>query len=259
MHAAFSAAGYKPAADRLLAWAVEAWGKYPRYEGAGARRDYVRERLQGDPTWTLIEQYGSARVLSDAIAALLTRAQAAIEAQAPTKQNPAARSGEGASQPTMPRVGTPPREVAAGGGQCSVDTHNQRAPASSAVSAVSTAGEGATPAAAPKIAAPPRTLSAMADRQSAAMARKAATLVRLSRLDTVLIDGKPIGDCTVAEVRAWAERRRADARGAALDARFALSLVANLPSGEVIRQWWRDAAEVDKMYQRAAQDAENVA
>jgi hypothetical protein len=70
----------------------------------------------------------------------------------------------------------------------------------------------------------------------------------LSKLDTVLIYGKPIGDCTVADVRVWADQREAEGREAIRDVRFARNLIANLPSGERIRDWWKQAEEVDRLY-----------
>jgi hypothetical protein len=80
----------------------------------------------------------------------------------------------------------------------------------------------------------------------------------LGVVDIVLIDGKPIGDCSVSEVRAWAARRDADRRAAGRDVQFALNLVANLPAGTVIREHWAPMLnDVDKMYDRA--EAEHAA
>lgn len=237
MSAAFEAVGYKQPHDRLMAWAVEAWGKYPMAAEAGARRDYICAQLRCDPTWCLGERYGSVRVMTDWVTALLYHAREMIEAQKP-KQVPAERSGEGAIGQAIPIVGSPLREVVAGGGQDCSEPQSPRAPAGK-------------PAAV--------TRAELGRRQQAANARRVAVAVERSRLDSVLIDGRPIGDCTVAEVRAWAESRRATAREAARDVRFALSLTANLPSGERLRDWWRDVQEVDRMYERAERDAEVAA
>jgi hypothetical protein len=79
------------------------------------------------------------------------------------------------------------------------------------------------------------------------------TAVKLSRLDTVYIYGKRIGDCTVGEVKAWADQRETEMREAGRDVRFARSLVANLDSGARIRDWWGGPreAEVDEIYNTA--------
>ena len=93
-------------------------------------------------------------------------------------------------------------------------------------------------------------LTVLSDKQAAAMAVRLQVEARLCRLDTVKIDGKPIGDCTVGEVKTWAARRQTEQRAAGRDARFALALVANLPSHAVIRQWVKPA-EADNSYDRA--------
>lgn len=77
---------------------------------------------------------------------------------------------------------------------------------------------------------------------------------KLSRLDTVEIDGRPIGDCTAAAVRVWGGRRVVDARHARRDARFAAALTDGLADDAIIRQRWQDADEVDRIFQRAEID-----
>jgi hypothetical protein len=70
----------------------------------------------------------------------------------------------------------------------------------------------------------------------------------LSKLDTVLVYGRPIGDCTVADVKVWADQREAEGREAIRDVRFARSLIANLAGNERIRDWWKQPEEVDQIY-----------
>lgn len=81
-----------------------------------------------------------------------------------------------------------------------------------------------------------------------------AAVVRRSLLDTIKINGMPIGDCTVGDVRLWATKRQNDAREASRDVRFALELAANLPSNEIIRDWWKNPAEIDELYRRAEEE-----
>jgi hypothetical protein len=95
----------------------------------------------------------------------------------------------------------------------------------------------------------------LADRHAARAEAVVAIHARLSRLDTVRIDGTPVGDCTVQQVRDWAERRRFDQRTAARDVRFALSLIgANLNRNEIIRRWIKPD-EADELYRRAEEVA----
>lgn len=100
---------------------------------------------------------------------------------------------------------------------------------------------------------PPSNVTRLQDnlRRTSAVLDKA--YVKVSKLDTVLIYGKPIGDCLVMEVTAWADQREKEMREAGRDVRFARSLIANLTSGERIRDWWGGAreTEVDGIYATA--------
>jgi len=103
---------------------------------------------------------------------------------------------------------------------------------------------------------PKKTLKEMADDQAASMASKLAVEAKYSRLDTFLIDGMPIGDCAVADVRKWANARDKDRKAAVLDVLFARSIVSqNLPGYRIVREVW-GATEADALYARAEQAAE---
>ena len=69
------------------------------------------------------------------------------------------------------------------------------------------------------------------------MRRLQATLRFQARccLDDFLVDGRPIGDLTVSEVRVWIARRERDGRAVARDVRFAKALISGLPGNVVVR------------------------
>lgn len=86
-------------------------------------------------------------------------------------------------------------------------------------------------------------LTALADKQAARAAASVATAVRLSRLDTFVINGQKIGDLTTAEANAWAGSRERDAR-------FVRLLTANLPPDRPIREF-RSGEDADELYRRS--------
>jgi len=229
---AFKSAGWQKPNDRLLDIALEAWGKWPGASMGGARRDFVAQRISGEMTYALIIGW-NANLMPQAVGWLLSQARDAIENERDAVK-------------------------AAGGGHGCCDTQVTGAPAvpQDATPQAERQSGRATVEAIPKVAAPSRSnLTALADKQAARARTSAAVQVKLTRLDTVMVDGKPIGDCTVAEVRAWAARRDADKRAAGRDAQFALNLVANLQGDVVIRQHWAPMLnDVDQMYDRAEAD-----
>jgi coenzyme F420-reducing hydrogenase delta subunit len=79
-------------------------------------------------------------------------------------------------------------------------------------------------------------------------------VVKRGLLDTMLVFGKPIGDCLVSEVKTWADVRETEMHEAGRDVRFARSLVSNLANGERVRDWWGGPreAEVEAIYASAA-------
>ena len=71
----------------------------------------------------------------------------------------------------------------------------------------------------------------------------------LSKLDTFLVNGRPIGDCTPEEALAWRASRIRDAR-------YVWLLCAGVPHDQPIRNHQDDAA-ADALYERAQRDAAN--
>lgn len=245
---ALESVGILPADRRLMQDAVDAWAAFPGENRAAERRECLTNRLRGEKTFALLELC-EPQALPRLIGRLLLLARGEIREAAKTADGdrirrdtqlarvPADDAGQGSSDAHTNCAGivTLPRDAGSPRG-------------SHAASSVATPNAGS-----------PRgsNLSVLADKQAAAGRQRLATEIRLSRLDTVLVDGKPIGDCLVSEVRAWAQRRKDDARTAGRDASFALNLVANLPGDAIIRQWWKRTEEVDQLYTRA--EAEHAA
>lgn len=204
------------AIELLIGLGEEAWQHFPGRDEVRARRDHVKTFLKEDLTWILLERVEPQ--------ALLTGVQWIIH-QAQLRRNKKIsqlqRELHGAPAPAHPKE-------TAGGGEDE-----------SAIQYPSTSHAAPT---APLL--PP-------DRIAERIAARVRVETRLCRLDTVLVYGKPIGNCTVAEARAWATERQQDAREASRDARFAFALISNLDSGQVIRDHWADPVEVDVLYERA--------
>lgn len=94
-------------------------------------------------------------------------------------------------------------------------------------------------------------LTDMARKHRDATLASVVHMIRMSRLDTVKIDGRPIGDCSAGDVRKWADQRRVDHLAAGRDWRFAMSLVSGLNSNDIVRDYHKDMNAVDRMYERA--------
>lgn len=211
----------------LLHLAEEAWRLYPGKNATRSRREHVKSELRDDPTWIVLERVHPQALIA-AVSWLLHQALMRREEIAGHAAN--------------------------GGGQSRHGDQSCIAPAGEDVEVeqdhgwfIARGGESAISKSASSTGAPP------APRDRAAE-RIAATLLvqrRHCRLDTVLIDDVPIGDCTVSQVRDWAGRRKQDMRNAGRDVRFALALVSNLKAADVIREWWRNGAEVDALYDKA--------
>lgn len=229
---AFERAGYVDPLDKA---AQDAWMRFPNR--AAERRGYVRQELMSKSLLVALLQRFRPQMLQQAIAESI--GQLLLEAERDIRD--AAK--------------------AAGGGQRIRGAHKGDAPAKWSWTDVQDAGasqrgEGAMRQMVSSDMSPPASITRMADRQAQRMQSRLATEVRLSKLDTVLIDGKKIGDCTVSEVREWAKLRLSDARAAKRDALFALNLTANLQGGTIIRNVWKPE-DVDAIYQRA--EADNAA
>lgn len=228
MASAFAAAGIPSADERLIRVGVDAWAKFPGASGDTARRGFVADQLRGEMTYSLLNDYDKSG-LGAAVAWLLMKSEKAIVAQRPVVVK------------------------AAGGGQSLSDTQPSPAPANQSRDAAATQRSApATMLPAPKAwapAAPKSNLTALADKQAARAAARIATEIKLSRLDTFKINGRPIGECTAAEANGWASSRERDAR-------FVRMLTANLPPGRPIKEFVR-GEDADALYQRA--EADNAA
>lgn len=258
---AFRAAGYKTPEERGDAILAEAWRKWPSVNGGGARRDFVMTRLcdeAGEVVLALFKRWQPS-TMGLFIGTVLNAAK---------PERDAGKPADGGQEKTDTHNGLAPVQsrdtgcVSVGGGQGIADTHMTVAPANlSRDDARLTAERRSEPAnehATSRQRSPDApNLTQLAIKHRDATQATVATMVRLSKLDTVMVWDRKIGDCTVADVREWAKHRQFEMRSAGRDAQFALSLIANLPSGAVIRDWYKDLKEVDKMY--AAAEAEHAA
>lgn len=77
------------------------------------------------------------------------------------------------------------------------------------------------------------------------IAARAAVEVRLSALDTLRLDGRPIGDFTPEGARGWADGKRKHIR-------FIELLTANRPPGVPLREYC-DPDEADALWKRATE------
>lgn len=246
--------------ERLLDIAKQAWTKWSTADAGGARRDYVTSHLVYEMTWALVSKLNpSGRV--QLIGQLLNEAKRQIEDERPIRDAGHKPAG-GGQLPLDAHRSVAPANPFRDAGHPAGDGHNDRdSPVAPAVTAsfrdhakpqAERGSESASGWASPKIIPPTApNLTALADKQAAAGRARAGNIAELCRLDTVMIGARAIGDCTVAEVRLWAEQRAADQRAAGRDVRFALSLIgANLGSNEIIRKWVRPD-EADEIYNRA--------
>ncbi len=217
----------------LIQLAEAAWRQYPGKSMTRARREYVKAELRDDPTWIILERI-QPQALIGAVSWLLHQAHLRREEIAGRTANGGGLRCSGDQGRVAPAEED--MEAEQGRNPTNGDHGWYTRGSESAISGQTTRHPAPT--------APP-------DRTVARVAATLRVLTRHCRLDTVLIDGVPIGDCTVGQVRDWAARRKRDMRDAGRDVRFALALVSNLPAAEVIRQWWRNGAEVDAMYDKA--------
>lgn len=245
-------AGYEPPEDRLLDLLDEAWRKWPSLrDGAGARRDFVIARLAGEMTFVLVKQWQQSAIVQ-CVGYALNATKPEPDAGKPAGgQIDIDTQQQGAPVPSRDTGHSP-----VGGGQVSPDTQLRDAPANPSRDDVRPRplhrSESAIHAVSPRQPAPAApNLRELADKQQARSKATVETMIRLSKLDTVMVWDRKIGDCTVSQVREWAKHRETERRHAGRDTRFAWALVANLPSGAVIRDHWKDLDEVTKIYAKA--------
>lgn len=228
--------------DGLDKIAHEAWVKWPGKDAGTARRDHVAGHLKLELTWALVEHY-QPNTLTQAVGWLLNRGKELYKTNKNTSISLVSGGHVACDTLAAPAPANPSRDTAkaVGGGQERGDTQARRAPANLSPEALKKAAQ----------------LKVLADKQQDAEKYRAKTELRLSRLDTVMVFGKTIGKCTVAEVRKWIEARQVEKREAGRDVRFASILIANLPSNAVIGEHWKSADEVNKYYADA--EAEHAA
>lgn len=218
---ALKTAGLMSPQQRLLETAMTAVRDNPRnWDGA---RDALYSAIQGDAAllWAMLEPY---RIV--ATQRLLTEAAGHVRQEERVKDM---RQSAAHAAPMRPR------EV---GGQKQIDSRSSYAPSRT-----------------DQHAGGHRKLDNQYSHAPSRAGQDAvAAVVRRSLLDTIKINGMPIGDCTVGDVKLWATKRQNDAREATRDVRFALELAANLPSNEIIRDWWKNPAEIEELYRRAEEE-----
>ena len=284
--AAFVSAGYQ---DPLAALLREAWRVSPR--SSEGRLAYVQRGMRERPAllWVLLEQQGALATVRTCTENALADARESAAAARKDRSPETGADADGCqtvrdTHPPAASVGEQlPSSGQGGGGQTSGDTHVIAAPSLNELPPAATpdgndgrgrkrrdAQSGSAPAvtsqfphARPLVfpvrphlrGVPKKTLKQMADDQAASMASKLHVEAKYCRLDTFLIDGQPIGDCAVADVRKWADARDKDRRVAMKDVLFARSLVSNLPGHATVREFW-GAADADATYDRAVAAAE---
>lgn len=231
--AAFQRAGYVPAGDRLMARAIEAWGKFPGADQAVRRRSFIAEILHGEMTWRLMDTHNAPGV-TVALDGLLRTAAAVIRAQAPKN----AAGGDVSS--------------ASDGGQILDGTHAAVAPvayplpASERALGRSGAGHVARDTHV-DTARPAPSRQQQQDAQSAAARTRIAVLTRITALDQIIVNGRKLGDVTPPEALSYASRHEREAR-------FIRMITANLPQDRTIRSMV-DAGTVDEYWKRAGESA----
>jgi hypothetical protein len=230
---------------KLERLAFEAWQKWSAPSAGAARRDYVAAGLKLEMTWTLIERF-QPQTLTLAVGWLLNQAKDRIAAEG-KKQNASIALVGGGHSPSDTQTRCAPAIP-------SPDAGRPQAGQRSELATEAATPRHTAPAAPPILGAKQAKLKILADKQQIAAKALARTAIRLSRLDTVLVFGKQIGNCTVAEVRGWIAIREREMREAGRDVQFARNLIANLPSHAVLREWWKSGDEVEAIYEKAEAD-----
>jgi hypothetical protein len=217
MASALSAAGFKDSRDRLSTLAIDAWAKFG--DSPAGRRAFIRNALSGEMTFGLWDEQFPHQ-FNEAIDRLLLDARERIAAAARAKDRGGASAKPG------------------GGGQRTFETQQEHAPSAANPEIRPGHRERDDPKAP---ARPAPSLTQQADRQSAAMGARMATVVKLSKLDTFpLINGQKLGDMTALAALAWAESRDRDVR-------FIRALTHGLPPDRPIREFVT-GDEADKVY-----------
>lgn len=287
--AAFSAAGFT---DPLTALLREAWRVSPR--NSEGRLAHVQRGMRDNPAllWTLLEQQNALAMVRRCVESALTDARESATA-VQRDQSPPSMTDAGGDQLQCDTLGRHvpfgrklPGNGREEGSHMEPYTRYHRAPSSSSSTPIPSAAtsEGSDgrdqdtadthldvipavtsqfPAVRPQTitvqshlrSVPRKSLKQMADEQAEAMASKRATEVKYGILDTFLVNDVPIGRCTAAEVRKWADSRDTARKIATRDVMFARSMAANLPGNRIIREVW-GVSDAEAAYARAGMAAE---
>lgn len=204
---ALSEAGVLTTSQKLHKVCRDAWIHRPGVNMGGARRKWVRDCLQGEMTYALIEEW-KPHLLAGAIGWALDQAEERLKEEAKLAEaaTPKSKRKPGVIVPWTPPPVDKAREAAA--------------------------------------------VAVRERRESRITAVLHKTAVKLSKLDTFLVNGSPIGDLTPEEALGWAESRERDAR-------FVRLLTQGLPPGRPIRDSYR-GAEVDQMYEMVEHEQEHA-
>ena len=207
---AFQRAGYEAPEDALKRLAFEAYQRWSGDRFSRERRAYVEKKLQNEMTYFLMSSWEGSRALDMAIGQLLNRTQKEIEAEQPQKK--AEKSAGGSLLPLEPHEARAPAEPIRG--HSIGETHLRAASGSEPAShSLKPTGDAPTPPS--------------NDRYNDTIAAKLQMAQKLTKLDTVMVNDRPLGTLTVHEARRWAK-----ANGVV--ARFIHLVTANMPGNWVI-------------------------
>ena len=213
MGQAFVAAGYEPPDERLIRIAIAALAAYPR--SIDGVRDAIFTAVRNDTglMWVLFERWRR-----QAVDNLIGEAQGAIRAQRPVVGGGHHERGDqqlDAPSDAKPRDGAGATQRPSGAGHKSHGDHPVQA----------------------------RPAPTNAERHAALIQAKSEAARVLSKLDTVFINGQPIGRVTPADANAWARSHKTRVR-------FIEMLTANLPPDRPIGDFIRPE-EADAIWAKA--------
>lgn len=137
----------------------------------------------------------------------------------------------------------------------------QQVSAAQARAAPRSAGNGSSAASAPKPAAQPapapKHMTAGEARAHGFRAANEYALRVVCHLDTFMLNGKKLRDCTVAEAMEWAKAEQEAARTHASGARFVLRLSSGMPSNAVFGDYWKGKdGDVNDIFVRVQKEYE---
>lgn len=224
MREAFDRAGWRNPRDHAIEIAVEAWTKWSTPSRAPTRRNYLKERLTDDMIWQLLDRWqyqGATKFLNF----VLEEAARTIRTEAPSPEKIKTKKSETRHQREK-------REEAKRELQRRLD-----------VAAEATAHFDYTH--------PEEVVKREIEDHSQYVAEKTRRTVKaksVARLNTFLIDGTPLADCTAREALAWCDRQERDVE-------FVRNLCHGVPLDDTLGRWYGTAPlEVEEIWQRVNSD-----